>query len=496
MRCLLFAVFLSLIASPVLAGPNESPTQFAVNPANPDFWALRYEFTQGGFVFSFDGGKTWKLTCNSAIDAVDNGFRADSYGLALASDGTVFSGDFNGMLTARDNGCSWTIGEGISDNWVSTLAQDALNPDRVLAATSRGDQPNGLWAYDTPGGTWAALGAAEMDVAIGSLITVVDDSMLRIYEGITRGTLSSGAPNFVIRYSTDEAATWTEYAFPEELMGEMKVVAVDQNDPARIAVAERYGRDDPRMDRLWLNEASADPGSFQLVGELGRFMGAAFDNNGVLYYGDRLGEMYKLDVGATTGTPIGDMLRPYCVAYEPTKDMLLMCQFNAFGQLDPDTAEYTEFVNFGAADSPISLLDCGDIADVKTLCDMQLATVGWCAASHYPYSAACEAYGFPGQSMLTGGTTASTGGGAMASGGAVATGGMSMTGGMVATGGVAATGGLGGGDAVTGGMTAADNSQGGGCSCRTSHARSEGVANLAAVVLALGLLASRRRRSL
>lgn len=504
------AAFLSALvlgtSSVALAGPNESPADFSVNPANPDFMVLRYEYSQGGVVMSEDAGQTWKMMCSgvaaaSAWPGDTSKSLSDTYGLAVASDGSFFTGDFNGMLAARKSGCEWTFGEGVPDNWVVGLAVDPVTPTRVLAITGQGAKANGLHAYDATTQQWTALGTQEM-IGISSFELVPSGTGLRVYEAIYRDYTTDGIPIFIVRYSENDGATWTEHIYPGTIEGDLRVIAVDQNNPDRIAVAEVFGRSDPRPDVIWINDQAGDPGAFTQLFTVGRLGGAVFDANGALFVGDSKGELYKADPGATEPETIGSMLAPRCLDIDQD-GVFRICQVDGFGELDPTTGEFTSLVNFNDINEDISLADCSaEGIDVAAVCEQRLGNDGWCVASHWPKSHLCSAYNYPGLAALgidpatlmsgggTGGMEMMTGG-ALATGGMPATGAEAATGGTVApaTGGVAATGAV---PAASGGQVSSGGGSSGGCS--TSGNGAAGRESLAFVALGLGLLWTRRRR--
>src|SRR5688572_19249737 len=121
-----FAGFPLLVASVAHAGPVERFADIALHPSNPDVMVVRYINGGSGLLYTSDGGKSFRLLCASAI-ARDK----PNGPTAIASDGRVLIGTFNGMWQDDGQGCSWSTVAPAQGRWITDFAVDPSNPARM-----------------------------------------------------------------------------------------------------------------------------------------------------------------------------------------------------------------------------------------------------------------------------------------------------------------------------------------------------------------------------
>src|SRR5207244_3091912 len=92
---LVLAPLLALaLPEPAHAGPVEQLTQLAMHPADPKRMMVRYFNGGDGALVTKDGGKSWKLLCDSLLF---NPAMTHGGPLVITSGGTTIVGVFTGM---------------------------------------------------------------------------------------------------------------------------------------------------------------------------------------------------------------------------------------------------------------------------------------------------------------------------------------------------------------------------------------------------------------
>lgn len=387
------------MASSAAAGPNESPRQFAYNPMVPDLWILKYQYSRGGLLVSTDAGASWGMMCGDSYDGMPR--PKETYGMAIASDASVFLGDFGGLLVGHDQACSWSFEPALDGLWVSDLQTDPLDPTRIFAVTSSGGTGNGIWAYDGTSQVWSQLGPQE-ELTISSLFAVPrPEGGLRFYESVTRNDPMTFAPSFFVRYSDDDGATWTEHEYPDLAADWLLVVAADASNPDRVVVVEKHGPDDD-PDRVLLSEQAASTGSFQVVTDDSHFGGAVFDATGLLYVGRTTGgltvvrtpggqpEYMELFVAGEDNSVVKPS--PRTLTFHPDKG-LLAGVLEDFGTINVETGEFVSMLNF----RQVERFHTCEGRDLAMECSEQLNFDAWCVHPGYDVAPFClEAYPKPG----------------------------------------------------------------------------------------------------
>ena len=203
-------------ADSAFAGPVEQLSQVALHPTDSKVMVLRYRDGGDGFFYSGDAGKSWALMCLSAIDI--NVPRSGP--IAVTGDGHVMMGVFQGLYTDDAKGCGWEKDPFIGDVWVSNVIPDPTDSNVMFVATSKGGTGilNGIVKRDA-NGELSDFGKKE-ELLVTRLRVVEREGGLRFYESVLKGQIKvvingmeMDAPNYLIRYSDDDAETFTEFPF-------------------------------------------------------------------------------------------------------------------------------------------------------------------------------------------------------------------------------------------------------------------------------------------
>ena len=151
------ALFGCLLASPPAAANGRYPYAqlLLTDPSNPDRLWMRSTF---GVLTSTDRGCTWYWLCEQAI-----GYRGtEDPMIGVMADGSLIGGIFDGLVTSRDHGCSWSFEGPLEGKNVEDLAVDKRDPARAIAVsstgTSDGRYENQVWQRTDSARTWVQLG--------------------------------------------------------------------------------------------------------------------------------------------------------------------------------------------------------------------------------------------------------------------------------------------------------------------------------------------------
>jgi hypothetical protein len=409
--CLLLMTAVGLgHAAAAHAGPVEQFMQLALNPNAPDTMLLRYENGGDGVFYTRDGGKTWSLSCATAIDSTLIG----SLSIGIAGDGTaMFSGSIGGsskfsktLWEDDKHGCSYARIGSLADVWISDIQPDPTDPD-VLYAVSSGLETgklNGLWKRAADG-TWTMVGPRERMMITRLRIAKTRDGV-RMYESVLRENPiedagASGAKfsyDFAIRVSDDRGETWDEapYTTPDQVS--FKLEAIDPTDPdtviASLTIAEAQGvpAAESKDHVIVSHDRGATFEEYLTVSELG---GVVFDAEDRLWIGDG-GSIF--DTNATQGLWSSTSLAEdaekvndgavQCLAFQPATDTLYACQHQSLATVDrahgaalEQALLATEVQGFTACDG----------ADMAAACEQQLCGA-YCGYGHFAQAPVCEAY--------------------------------------------------------------------------------------------------------
>jgi hypothetical protein len=498
------------------AGRLEEFVQLAMHPSDPNVMAVRYAYGGEGHVFTNDGGKTWKLICNTAVYT---SVTTQVFATIMSGDGTTTTGTFSGIWHDDGHACGWSNEPQYEGQYVVAFALDPNDPNITYGATSSGGKLNGLLRR-AANGTWSDLGV-KSDVLILELRVVKLGTGRRFYVAGAKGVVTpsdGGLPvaNYVIRVTDDDGATWREHVYGAA-SGDLHLEGVDPTNPDRIVIAIERKVDgaapfDVISDRVLVSDdQGATFNDYLTITEIG---GVEFAPDGRVWIGDAgttfdltqpkgLWFAQSLDVAATK-LPMSDY-PVQCLGYQSGTDTLFACQRWTFGKVDTTDGSFTTSLNMRKVQG---FVDCTGM-NMAAACEAQLCSA-WCGATHFAEAPMCCAYHSPtcgpaiaptaicplqtdagagGNGGIDGSVKDAEVGGSAGSGGAS---GADAGGGSSNTGGTGAVGGFGGFGAF-GGAKAKPAEDSGCCSVAGRTRSSEGPAQLVALVVAAATIRRRRR---
>jgi hypothetical protein len=399
---LALALFIALQFPDVAhAGPVEQLVQLVMHPTDPNVMAVRYMNGGDGAFVTTDGGKNWKLLCDAAL--------FDPLGthggpLVITGGGTMIMGVFTGMWHDDGHACGWSNEPQYNGQWVADFAVDPIDPSITYAVTSTGgDKLNGILRRDASG-VWSDLGTKE-DLLVTDLHVVPHGGNRRFYVGAVKGQITppdggTPTPNYVIRVSDDNGASWTEHEYGTT-DGAFHVQAIDPTNPDRLVISIERAEDagGPPNSTADSVLVSSDQGAtFQEYLSVTEIGGVAFAPDGRVWIGD---------VGASDPTqPRGLWFAPsldipatklsmsdypvQCLGYQKATDTLYACQHWSFGPVN--TADGS-FISSLKVPKVASFVDCKGV-DMAATCQAQLCGA-YCGYGHFAQAPVCCAYSSP-----------------------------------------------------------------------------------------------------
>ncbi len=404
------AIFLFILAVELPrvahAGPPELLVQLAMHPTDPGVMALRYVNGQDGALFTTDGGANWTLLCGSAMFDLS----VHRSALAMTSDGLALMGAFTGLWHDDGHACGWTEEPQFDGQWVDGFATDPLDPTVTYAVTSSGGKLNGVFRR-AAGGSWADFGTKD-EVLIGQMLVVAHGNGRRFYLGAVKGTVTVDGgvvlPNYVVRVSDDDGATWTDNAYgpTDATTSKFRLEAVDPTNPDRIVAAIERPEDAPppasTTDTVLISD---DQGKtfkeYLTITEVGTESNSvAFATDGRLWIADQGGSdpsepkglwfSQSLDAKPThlSNAPV------YCLGYQEATNTLYTCTevtgVPEFGTVNAKSGVFTASLDLRTVKNFVA---CPG-QDVATACEDQLC-LAYCGFGHFAQAPVCCAYDTP-----------------------------------------------------------------------------------------------------
>jgi hypothetical protein len=374
------------------AGPLELFNAVLVNPADTTQRALPYYFGGAGMFISNDDGKSYGLLCSRGIDA--SVYRSTGKLVTLMSGaGALFVGATNGLWRGDQKGCGFTAVPELDKRYVGSMASDPLDPQRTYVATANNGQPNSLFVNDGKSLAFSAFGA-QTDQFLNTLHVVKRGAGRRFYE--TGVKLIQDGVQYIIRVSDDDAATWTDNAFPMDQFGmpmrsaELQLLAVDPQNPDVIVA--RISRTQPGvLDSLVYSPDQGKPGSWQLLAEVTALDAVAFGPDGALYFGDNdqnTKGLYVVQKPGDMPKRLSDAWKVGCLSYDAKQQRMLACNDYLFGAVDLTNGRFTPQVDMRCAQR---FVDCPGQPPLHDVCETQ-ALADFCNLSHFPIAPACQGY--------------------------------------------------------------------------------------------------------
>jgi len=408
-RACLAAAAACLLTVPARAsGPVERMLQSLAHPTDANVIIVRYGVPTGpsnGFVFSSDGGKTFKAGCSSMIAPSLRLQRSSSAYLStavLTGDGKIaVSQNKNEFFVGDGTGCGYDKEPGFENKTGAGIALDPADPKALYALVYTNDPatPDEIVTEvmrRDAAGTWSTVGPVKPPAAkqkvYGSdiLVAALETGGPRVVT--LYSTLVGTVTNYAVGISEDGGKTFTEHpvADPGDAYF-VRLVALDPTNPDRV-LALRYG--DSLKDELLL---SSDKGAtFKPWAEVDGFSGATFAPDGRVFISDAADGIEGSRGGLFTAAKLGDPLLPLgeprgvdCVQYRALDQKLFACQGDRFGTVDPETGTFAQLMRIGTVSD---LLDCPG-KDVSAICKDQLNSgSSWCCVGHSPCTPFCSQY--------------------------------------------------------------------------------------------------------
>lgn len=513
-RGALLSPFLALLAGTARAGPVEQLTEVAVHPSDSARLVVRYFNGGDGAFVTTDGGKNWKLLCDSLLFDP-----ATTHGgpLVITAGGTMIMGVFTGMWHDDGHACAWTSEPQYDGQWIAGFAIDPIDPTITYAVTSSGGKQNGIVRRDSTG-KWSDFGT-KANLLITDIHVVPHAGGRRFYLGTAQGEIvptDGGSPesNYVVRVSDDDGTTWTDHVYGGA-DGNFHVQAVDPTNADRIVVSiQRPGDRGPGAENDTVLVSLDQGKTFQNYLTVTEIGGVAFAPDGRMWIGDAGNGLdpkqpQGLFFAASLSVPAQKLPNGnypvQCLDYDATTSTLYACQRWTFGPVSTADGAFTTSLDVRKVASFVS---CPGV-DMAATCQTQLCGA-YCGLGHFADAPVCCAYDTfscgpavapnaicPPAPTVDAGMDGATGAAGADSGGAVeastgASGGAPGGDASVGAGGIADSGGNGGApaDASRGKADAQD----GGCCAIAGRARS-GSDPTAALALVTAALLLRRKRS-
>lgn len=392
------------------SGPVERMVQLLQHPTEPNTLVVRFGLAAEGYLYSTDGGRTFRATCSRAVDpsATEDqpfddlsGARIPGAGATLLdTDGRVVLGHPSGLWTDDGKGCGWHTEAKLAAYgvWPYSIQRDPAKPDELLVQTNitRIDYEAAIWRRAADG-SWSKLGlvaaSTTHQVGAGELLAVRNGAGVRLYAGVADHLDAVSDPRLAILVSDDGAETWRETGeLPNNAGDDAIIFAVDPNDADRLLAVNHH---DSAADELLLSTNQGQ--RFSVWSKVRDATGIVFAPNGRVYIGDA-GDQ-DAEGGVWTAAKLGDPLTKLpsdvpgigidCIGLDPASGKLRVCIRHRFGEMDPETGAFEELSRLDLIEE---LVACED-RDTAAVCEGQFNRgPSWCCTGHYTFTPFCGQY--------------------------------------------------------------------------------------------------------
>ncbi|MEY4512238.1 MAG: hypothetical protein RLZZ450_4360 [Pseudomonadota bacterium] len=396
------------------SGPVERLIQVLNDPSDPKHVVVRYGLASEGYLFSRDGGKSFKAMCSQAITPTApeldklkrlSGQRVPGAAATLLdTSGKLLVSQIEGLWSDDGTGCTWSKQPALDGMWAYSLRRDPKTPAELIAivntSTGEGDkiEAQSKLMRRAADGKWTTAGALKKPIAMqraygGDLVGASTATGTRLYASVS---VSVGAltakESWQIVTSEDGGTTWTEAStLPVDQQDGLTLLAVDPLEQKRVlAVLFR----DNAPDSLLLSEDAGK--TFKAYGDVGETRGVTFAPDGRVFLADAGDSGTDMTGGVWAAPKLGQPLSLLpsdtgadCVEYKSDVNKLQVCRGENFGLMDPATGAFEKLTSLREIPA---LLDCPGV-DMLAVCQTQLnAGASWCCAGHYTATPFCGEY--------------------------------------------------------------------------------------------------------
>jgi hypothetical protein len=380
------------------AGDPEEFSRVVVLPNDPNLMVVRYELNGNGMLYTADGGKTWKLMCDSMIGPGVTRFDPP---VTMTRDGSVLVATSEGMWQDRAAGCGWGRPAELDGRAIGDVITDPSDPAIALAVTRNGAPgPNGMYRRDAAG-TWSIMGTQD-PALINRVRVVARGEGPRLYEHVVVPTpidsdADAGAGELdyaqMIGVSDDLGATWRRSPLEVPPDTILRLEAVDPTQPDRIVMSILRTAD---PDSVMI---SSDQGTtFTKYLDVTQLGGIAVAPDGRVWigdFGDKANHSSSKGIWAaanldTAPTLLTGEYAVKCLTYQPATDTLYACQRWMMGTVDLGSGAFAELLSFWTVRDFVS---CPGV-DSAAVCKAQLCGA-WCGKEHFSTAPVCGAYNEP-----------------------------------------------------------------------------------------------------
>lgn len=385
-------------ASTAHAGPNESFRSLSFHRDDPATFAAVYTEAGGGFLLTHDGGKTFTLSCSSAVYGKRT-IRGLVPKVVWTASGGLLVGDFDGLFVGNGSGCGFERVTSFGEAGVYDLVADPDRPSTFYALVSATNEKNGVYRSEDEGATWSPLGALDDGIFRELRIAKLADGTRRFYLSVCRQLPDGSRNECTLRMSEDDGETFTNRIVTKAET--LALLGVDRRQPDRVYLAVDYA--DRYGSFLLQHDWDGDAGKFVELGkalEIGSF--EASEEGGFRAVDPQQNLLLTLRDGVLVNeaTAVPNLT---CLERSPHDGQNYACGVWTVARSD-ETAMAVEapFLNMNT----VTAFSPCEERDMPAVCREQLL-YGWCGQTHYPDAPVCALRSGGGQAPRDAGVGAS-----------------------------------------------------------------------------------------
>ncbi|MEY4576125.1 MAG: hypothetical protein RL701_828 [Pseudomonadota bacterium] len=346
----------------------------------------------GGMFVSSDGGENFGMLCASAIDP---SLVNDALLVYQGALGQTYVGSFEGVWRGDNTGCGFVPVPELTGHFIGAITGDPLDPERTYVGTSDADpNPNGIFLSKGKTGTFEKFGVSQASF-IETLHVVKHGEGRRFWETTVKTDVMTNVAKYIVRFSDDDAKTWTEYEYNIDQIGpkvaypDFRIVAVDPtNEDHLVGVVTR----NQEIDSLVYSLEQGKPGTWKSLADVNTSQAVQFTPDGTLYFGDSDQVTKSFYVAKKLGdapTKLSDAWKVSCLQYDNTTKTMWGCSDLMFGTIDTTKGELKPLIDMRCGER---FVDCPGKPTGRELCASQIYPVNYCDISHFPAAPLCAGF--------------------------------------------------------------------------------------------------------